>query len=57
MDLDLLEKCSLYLDITGELPHPEFILSLPVNYLDEIALFRQGVRFFEDLKKRPQGME
>lgn len=56
MDAELLEQCSLYVDITGQIPHPYEVLSLPKGYLDNLALFRTGVKYYEDLPKRPQVM-
>lgn len=57
MNIDLLERCYLYFQMTNQIPHPDFILSLPMNYLNELAKFGHGVQFYADLKKRPQGME
>lgn len=58
MDLALLEQCYLYLQITGHAAHPMFIQSFPAHYLPELAMFGQGVRFFEDAaKRRAAGME
>ncbi len=56
MDAALLEQCHLYFYLTNQIPHPEFIASLPANYLNEIAMFGQGVKFFADLKRRPPSM-
>lgn len=52
-DRDLLTQCWLAKEISGgQIYHPEFIKSLPAHYLDELALFGQGVKFFEDEDKR-----
>lgn len=56
MNLDLLERCWLVYQMTNQIPHPDFVQSLPVNYLNELAMFGQGVQFFEDYAKRPQEM-
>lgn len=56
MDAELLEQCSLYVDICGVIPHPYEIMALPKGYLDNLALYRMGVKYYEDLPKRPQVM-
>lgn len=56
MDAELLEQCSLYVDICGVIPHPYEVMALPKGYLDNLALHRIGVKYYEDLPKRPQVM-
>lgn len=58
MDETLLEQCWIAKEISGgQIYHPEFIKSLPANYLNELALFGQGVQFFADLKHRDPAMK
>ncbi len=57
MDAELLRHCWLAKEISGQIYHPDFVRSLPVHYLDELAMYGQGVKFFQDLKRRPTGME
>lgn len=53
MDTELLRHCWLAKEISGgHIYHPDFIRSLPLNYLDELAMYGQGVKFFEDAHKR-----
>lgn len=57
MDLELLERCNLWLEITGTIPHPYEVLALPESYLSNLAAFRAGVKFFGDASKRDPAMK
>lgn len=58
MDIELLERCWLAKEISGgHIYDPLFIASLPLNYLNELAMYGQGVRFFEDVGKRDPAMK
>lgn len=57
MDTELLERCWLAKEMTGQIPDPVYIASLPVNYLDELALYGRGVKFFQDTNKRDPAMK
>jgi len=59
MDAALLERCYLLFAISGfrTIPNPLEVLSLPAGYVDELLRFAQGVRFFEDMERRPKEMK
>lgn len=58
MDAELLRRCWLAKEISGgHIYHPDFVRSLPLNYLDELAMYGQGVKFFQDLKHRDPAMK
>lgn len=54
-DAALLEQCYLLFALSGfrVVPHPLEVLALPAGYVDELLRFAQGVRFFEDIERRP----
>lgn len=57
-DAALLERCYLLFALSGfkVIPNPLDVLSLPAGYVDDLLRFTQGVRFFEDVARRPDEM-
>ena len=58
-DAALLEQCYLLFALSGfrVVPNPLEVLALPAGYVDELLRFAQGVRFFEDVARRPREMK
>lgn len=57
-DAALLEQCYLLFALSGfrVVPNPLEVLALPAGYVDDLLKFAQGVRFFEDMERRPAEM-
>ena len=57
-DAALLERCYLLFALSGfkVIPNPVEVLALPAGYVDDLLRFTQGVRFFEDMARRPEEM-
>lgn len=53
----MLEICSLYLDLTGQIIDPQDAMYINVDYLYDLFYWRQGIQFYEDYPKRPLNMQ
>ena len=53
MSPELLERAYIIFALSGftVIPDPMEILAMPLNYLDELLAFAQGVRWVRDVKK------
>lgn len=56
MGASILEACWQIKEMTGQIPDPFWVATLPNDYLDQLFAFDQAVNFYQDYAKRPAAM-